>query len=249
MASELFDERIDTLQVGFSPWEPRLTLMGEDLVPFGASRWGLQEIGHADGRLTPGEALRLAPVDFALSYDVDAAAEVTFLGVVDIDGNGRVDGVAIEEGFAKSVLTDLAAFLDYRPFSTEVAVSRRDHVIFELPDLPPVEEPPEPLPTPSRSRPSMTGRSQSPCRPRPTRRPTRSPTISPRRSRRSSCAAPVGTTASGAAPATIASWAEGATTVSRARRARTSSRAVVVVIASPARGATTASRAGAGTTS
>lgn len=145
MAYEVFDSKIDTLQTGFSPWEPSFTLTGEERLPLGASRWGLEEIGFADGRFSPGETLRLAPVDHLTAYNVDEATEVEFLGVVDIDLDGWVDGIVVEERFGEYVLTDLSRFIDYQPYSTGVTVSRQAYVIHDLPDAPP-DLKPEPDP-------------------------------------------------------------------------------------------------------
>ena len=148
MAYYTFDDNVGTLQTDYSPLAPTFKLTSKSFPPLGADRWAIFELGIADGWFTPGERVGLAPVDWLLNHDPDEAVEATFVGVTDIDGDGRVDGAVVEDRFAERVLTDLSAYIDYTPYSDQTTAFLQEFEGLEPPVVPPPDDTPEPEPTP-----------------------------------------------------------------------------------------------------
>lgn len=148
MAYYTFENSVRTLQRGFLPSAPTFLLTGEERLPIGTSQWVISELGSGDGLFAPGEPIVLDPTNSLLSYDPADSVDARFVGVVDIDGDGWVDGAVVADGASRYVLTDLRAHIDYSPFSSEVVVVPQELRASSLPDALPVDEAPEPEPEP-----------------------------------------------------------------------------------------------------
>jgi hypothetical protein len=137
----LFDNRVQTLQTGFSPVAPQFLLQGTDFLSFGL-KWAIIERVPTDGFFTPMEQIDIVPVSASLTFNLSEVRAGTFLGAVDINRDGAFDGVAVRSLGATTVLTDLRAFINFQPFLTTVtAVSV---------SVPSISAPPHPLRLPLR---------------------------------------------------------------------------------------------------
>lgn len=120
MSYLLFKNNMDTLQLGFLPTAPEFLIQSEDQLPIGDANWAVIEQGEGDGKFTPNETLDFVSVDISLTYDVRDIVSVKYIGAVDLDADGTLDGMIFQQGTSEFILTDKAPFLDFQPFSTRV---------------------------------------------------------------------------------------------------------------------------------
>ncbi|MEX0282082.1 MAG: calcium-binding protein [Arenibacterium sp.] len=122
MGFSTFDASIEALQTGFSETAPEFTLQAEDPHPGGTTQWALEEYLEENDLFTPGEDLFLYPVDSGVRFFAGSSIDVSYIGAVDIDADGSVDGLVISSDEGEFVLADDSVLSDYTPSSTVVTV-------------------------------------------------------------------------------------------------------------------------------
>lgn len=144
MSAVFWDRSIGTLQTDYSTMSPEFLLQSEERHPFATSQWVVAETGLANGVLMPGEVVSLIAVDSLGYYTQDNVTEARYRGVVDITGDGFIDGLVIEARFDEVVLTDLRPYVNFTPFSDQVTMSRQSYTIDSGPVTLPDDRPDTP---------------------------------------------------------------------------------------------------------
>ncbi|WP_299657029.1 calcium-binding protein [uncultured Jannaschia sp.] len=129
MSAVFWNHSIGTMQTDYSFSSPEFLLKSEESHPLGTFQWVVAETGRSNSVLMPGETVALVAVDSLGYYSQDNVTEARYLGVVDITGDGFIDGLVLESRFDEVVLTDLRPYLHFTPFSDHVTMSRQSYTI------------------------------------------------------------------------------------------------------------------------